>query len=96
MMGIIIVALAIGIAIYWQILENRAWNYLIKEAGKQARGKQKEYIFVGEKRCSYCGRPISEEEFERERHGYCDECTDNLMTEEEDYGDKEEEGLWGV
>ena len=30
------------------------------------------------------------------RELYCDECTDNLMTEEEDYGDKEEEGLWGV
>ena len=96
MMGIIIVALAIGIAIYWQILENKAWNYLIEEAGKQARGKQREFIFVDEKRCQYCGKEISSEEYQRARHGYCDECSEDTWTEEEDYADKEEEALWGI
>ena len=33
--------------------------------------------------CEYCGKQISEEEYERERHGYCDECSDDLATEEE-------------
>ena len=41
------------------------------------------------KHCEYCGKEISDEEYEQERYGYCDECTDNLMTEEE-------EELWGL
>lgn len=48
------------------------------------------------KRCQYCNKPISKQEYERERHGYCDECSDDLATEEEDYGDKEEESTWGI
>ena len=48
MIGLIIVGLTIGIAIYWQILENRIWNRLIEDVEKQARGKQREYIFVEE------------------------------------------------
>jgi hypothetical protein len=34
-------------------------------------------------KCEYCGKEISKEEYERERQGYCDECTDDLVTEEE-------------
>ena len=95
MIGIIIVGLAIGIAIYWQILENRMWNRIFREHERQLRkklGKQKDYIFVNEEskmRCQYCGKQISKEEYENERYGYCYECTDDLMTEEE-------EDVWGI
>ena len=41
------------------------------------------------KRCEYCGKEISKEEYENERFGYCDECTEDLMTEEE-------EDVWGL
>jgi len=41
------------------------------------------------KECQYCSKPISDEEFEREREGYCDECSDDLATEEE-------AELWGL
>ena len=41
------------------------------------------------KQCEYCGKEISEEEYEDERNGYCYECTDDLMTEEE-------EDVWGL
>ena len=42
------------------------------------------------KRCQYCRKEISDEEYEDERYGYCYECTDDLMTEEE------EEDVWGL
>jgi len=35
-------------------------------------------------KCEYCGKDVSNEEYERERYGYCDECTEDLMTEEEE------------
>ena len=52
-------------------------------------------IFVDDKgllnhrRCGYCGKHISVEEFENERYGFCDECSEDLMTEEE-------EEVWGI
>ena len=46
--------------------------------------------------CKYCGKKISKDEYEDDRYGYCYECTEDLMTEEEDYGDEEDEGLWGI
>ena len=40
-------------------------------------------------KCEYCSKEISKEEYDRERRGYCDECTEDLMTEEE-------EDVWGL
>ena len=93
MIGIIVVFLGICVAIYWQILEEKMWNRIFKEHERQLRKKLakqtgKDYIFIEKKsktmRCEYCSKEISEEEYEDERYGYCYECTEDLMTEEEE------------
>ncbi|KPV63070.1 MAG: hypothetical protein AOA66_1043 [Candidatus Bathyarchaeota archaeon BA2] len=88
---LIFVVLGIVFFVVWRVLSGLA-NEPYK--GKRGKRKQKEYIFVKDKeskmkRCQYCGKEISEEEYERERDGYCDGCTEDLMTEEE-------EDLWGI
>lgn len=70
---------------------NRIIEYNMIQIGKNQ--KKKQYVFVPEKeskmKCQYCGKPISKEEYENERYGYCDECSDDLATEEE-------EDVWGI
>ena len=95
MIGIIILASAFFLGIYLTVRDAKNWDKLIKEAGKpKETEKTDRFIFVEEesqmKRCEYCGKEISEEEYERERYGYCDECSEDLATEEET------EDLWGV
>lgn len=76
------------------IEHNRRIAEGVRAIGRRGRQKRKTYIFVEEneskmKRCQYCSKPISKEEYENERYGYCDECSDDLATEEE-------EEVWGM
>lgn len=63
----------------------------IRAIGRKGR-QRKRYIFVGESKmsCQYCSKEISKEEYENERYGYCNECSDDLATEEET------EDVWGI
>lgn len=96
--------LLVAIGIFWIFIHTiasiRNHQRIIRRntllIGKGKKKRKYEYIFVEEKGCSYCGKPISKEEYENERYGYCKECTEDLMTEEEDYGDTEKEGLWRI
>ena len=60
-----------------------------KESKNSSLALQNIERLVEKMQCEYCGKEISKEEYNRERRGYCDECTDDLMTEEE-------EELWGI
>lgn len=75
---------------HWRLVELGIQQRLQEMKGE----KRKEIIFVDDlgenlNQCDYCGKEINREEYKRERQGYCDECTDNLLTEEE-------EELWGM
>lgn len=66
----------------------------IKKQHKKKRRPINNLIFVDDEgnkeyHCAYCGKIIDEQEYDNEWYGYCDECTDDLMTEEE-------ENVWGV